>query len=64
VSDSGIQTSSVDPSASVDDGAISASSGIGGTLARTGADPGIFLLVGGGLIVAGILILRYRVRLA
>jgi hypothetical protein len=56
VSDSGTSTSS-DPG--VDDSSIS-SSGVGGTLARTGADPGMLLLLGGGLVVTGVLVLRYR----
>jgi len=58
VSDSSASTSS-EPS--VVDSNIS-SSGVGGTLARTGADPGLLLLLGGGLVVTGVLVLRYRPR--
>ncbi|HET9542060.1 MAG TPA: LPXTG cell wall anchor domain-containing protein [Acidimicrobiales bacterium] len=58
MSDSSASTSS-EPS--VVDSNIS-SSGVGGTLARTGADPGLLLLLGGGLVVTGVLVLRYRPR--
>ena len=64
VSDSNVSTSDASSSPGVDDGGVSRSSGVGGTLARTGADPGIFLLLGGGLVVAGVLVLRYRPRVA
>jgi hypothetical protein len=58
VSDSSASTST-EPS--VVDSNIS-SSGVGGTLARTGADPGLLLLLGGGLVVTGVLVMRYRPR--
>ena len=31
-----------------------------GVLARTGIDPGLLLLLGGSLVLAGVLVLRYR----
>ena len=72
VSSTSVSTSSTSPSVSDSSASTStepsvvdsniSSSGVGGTLARTGADPGLLLLLGGGLVVTGVLVLRYRPR--